>query len=624
VLLVEDTDEDAALVERALAREGLTVALRRVETREAFVEALGAGVDVVVSDFSLPTFSATEALQLVQARGLEVPFILVSGTVGESVAVEMMRAGAHDYLLKGDLLRLGPVIQRELREVAHREAQRRQDRLLELAQSLAQVGSFEVDLATGSSYWTQEAERLIAPAAQGTGLARLYAHASAAREHVEAAIREPRRVGERFEVEYEVRDEAGQPRWLRAIGQVGVDQRLVGAVQDITGRRRLEAQLLLADRLSSMGMVAAGVAHEVNNPLAFISGNLPHVVELVQELAADPSFPPRVHQVAHELQPVLKDCIIGADRIRSIVSDLKVYMRHDDAQPGPVDLDRVLRSVVRMSGNEARFRANVYLELQSVGPVRGVESRVAQVFTNLLVNALQALPERPPSENRITLRSRAEGPDAIVEVEDNGRGIAPELLSRVFDPFFTTKPVGIGTGLGLSVCKQLVESVGGAITVKSADGAGATFRVRMPLWSDAPVASSPSPVPQPQPGMLRVLVIDDEPRLARAITRMLKGYSVVTKSSAVEALASLELDSRFDAVVCDLMMPGLSGMEFHQKLREQYPALAPRSLFMTGGIFTPEARTFVQVLSPERLLEKPFTTAQLVEAIARLLAPAAG
>ncbi len=244
--------------------------------------------------------------------------------------------------------------------------------------------------------------------------------------------------------------------------------------------RQTQAQLVQAGRMAAVGQLAAGVGHEINNPLAYIVSNLEHASEeaeaLARELGETRGAGPRLREVSQ----ALREALHGADRVRRIVRDLKTFSRPDDEKQGPVELHAVLDSAVKIAMAELRPRAKLVRDYGDVPRVEGNEARLAQVFLNLLINAAQALPEGRAEENEVRLVTRlAPNGMVIAEVHDTGTGIASEALGRIFDPFYTTKPPGVGTGLGLSLCHAYVSAMGGTISVESEPGRGAVFRVAL-------------------------------------------------------------------------------------------------------------------------------------------------
>ncbi len=389
---------------------------------------------------------------------------------------------------------------------------------------------------------------------------------------------------------------------------------IIALVEDVSEKRRMESRLLLADRMASVGTLAAGVAHEINNPLAFILSNLDFALEEVRRTG-----------VEGELLRSLEDAKDGGVRVREIVRDLKTFARPTEEAYHHLDVRRVLQSAVGLASNELRHRARVVVDPGDVPPVLADEHRLAQVFVNLLINAAHAIPEGniQANEVRVTTSTASDG-SALVEISDTGAGIAPEVLPRIFDPFFTTKPVGVGTGLGLSICHGIVAQLGGEIRVESTLGEGSTFRVRLPAAAAAAeTAPRPAdPVRAKPPGRRgRVLVVDDEPLVGRAVWRMLAPHhDVVVLTSARAALDRLAVDAgSFDVVLCDIMMPDMTGMELHVQLSELAPGLAARTIFLTGGAFTPTAGRFLERI-PNPRLEKPFEPQALRDLVARALA----
>jgi PAS domain S-box-containing protein len=245
-------------------------------------------------------------------------------------------------------------------------------------------------------------------------------------------------------------------------------------IRDISDRRRMQDRLAVADRMATVGTVAAGVAHEVNNPLTYVLLSLDKIARDLPKLAADPTRLAATRRT-------LDDALEGVLRVRNIVSDLRSFSHGLDEEQRPVDVGAVIQSAINIASHELRSRAEVRQHLQPVAPVVANEGRLGQVFLNLLVNAAQAIPEGQPERNEVRVSTRMVGADrVVVEVADTGCGMPPEVLRRAFDPFFTTKPIGIGTGLGLSICHRIITALGGELEAESRVGEGSVFRVCLP------------------------------------------------------------------------------------------------------------------------------------------------
>jgi signal transduction histidine kinase len=376
-------------------------------------------------------------------------------------------------------------------------------------------------------------------------------------------------------------------------------------------REDMETRLAFADRMASVGTLAAGVAHELNNPLMYVLSNLYLTREEMDS------------RDRGEARQQLDEAIHGAVRMQNIVRDLKTFSRVDDEQRGNVEVQNVLESSINMCWNEIRHRATLQRNFSETPPVDANESRLGQVFLNLLINAVQAMPESAVRENRITVRTyTGDDGSAVIEVADNGSGIEPECMSRIFEPFFTTKDVSEGTGLGLSICRKIIRDAGGSIEVESGLGHGTTFVVRLPASTLACVSQeTEAPPPSAASTRARVIVVDDEPLVGRSIQRALRGHDVVVYTSGEEAIERLCSDEPFDVVLCDLMMPEVSGMEVFRRVCERRPEIASRFVFMTGGAFTAQARAFLKE-TPSVCLEKPFELNQVRELVTERTEPA--
>ncbi len=393
-------------------------------------------------------------------------------------------------------------------------------------------------------------------------------------------------------------------------------------LRDVTERRnarRLREQLAHSERLAAIGQMAAGVAHEINNPAAYVVANLVAMRERLtganRQLSID------AEGVAQLLEMVDEN-LQGMRRIQSITSDLRTFSRIDSDEVQLVDVNECIDIACKIAFNEIRQRAQLIKRIGVLPSLAASPGKLAQVFTNLLVNAAQAIPEGNAADNRITIVSELEGQQIVVTVEDTGCGISEAARHKLFDAFFTTKEPGQGTGLGLSLCADIVRGHKGTIKALDAKPHGARFEVRLPL-RDAlrprtARAAPLTPVVLSRP--LRLLLIDDEPLVLRALSRMLSRHEVVTARGASQALERLADDSEFDLIICDLMMPEMDGPALHEKLLEIRPALVERLVFCSGGAFTPRAKSFLEA-SACPLLHKPMTLDDFEHVAAEMCVP---
>jgi PAS domain S-box-containing protein len=491
VLLIEDSDDDAALVVRELRRGGYAPTVERVTTPAAMAGALGEPWDVVLADYALPQFSAPAALQLLKASGLDLPFIIVSGTIGEETAVTAMKAGAHDYLMKDRLARLVPAIQRELREA---EA-RRQRRLAEAA--LVREREYSRMLVDGANALVVglDAEARITvfnPAAEAiTGFRREDVLGKSWFETLVPRERYPeawtafasfRSTGTAGDTESPVVTATGAERiiaWRNSV--LRVDGVLVGSIAfgiDVTERRQAEEQrealehaARRAEKLAALGTLAAGLAHELNNPIGIISSRI-EVMLLEAENTGLPAVIRDDLTVLHR----------NAQRVARIAQGLLSFARPSRRERAPVHLGDVVRETVLLAGKQmTKEGIQVALDLEpSLRPLRGDANALQQVMLNLVTNARDAV--ESGGEIRITTSTVPDRPGLVqLTVADTGPGIAPEHLHRIFDPFFSTKPRG--TGLGLSITEGIVREHGGTIEVQSAPGQGTRFVLTFPAVS---------------------------------------------------------------------------------------------------------------------------------------------
>jgi C4-dicarboxylate-specific signal transduction histidine kinase len=392
-------------------------------------------------------------------------------------------------------------------------------------------------------------------------------------------------------------------------------------VRDVTEERDRELRRLQSEKLASIGMLAAGVAHEINNPASFVLANVDSLAGILRKVDSTLRSE-MVYAKNSELANLLFDTMTvvqeskeGMARIHRIARDLHSFSRVDDDANALSDVNSAVDSALTMLRSELRYRATVERSLQSTHLVRASAARLGQVFLNLLVNAAHALADLHPRRNHLYVRSRDEGGNVIVEIEDNGPGIAPEILPRIFESFFTTKPPELGTGLGLPISLDIVRRAGGDLVAESEPGRGAIFRVRLPAAIGVPQFKTRTVPSLKAIQRRRVLAIDDEALLLKAFQRMLVAHhDIETKLGARDALRCFGEDRLYDVVLCDLQMPDMSGVELYAAVKQQWPDLAERFIFITGGAFSAEARRFLE--DPNiACINKPFQLRELLELI---------
>ncbi|MET0593091.1 MAG: ATP-binding protein, partial [Polyangiaceae bacterium] len=415
----------------------------------------------------------------------------------------------------------------------------------------------------------------------------------------------------------------GAERWIddSAIPVLEGDQTLGGVMvfRDVSEQRKLQKQLEFADRLTSLGTMAAGVAHEINNPLAVVMGNAGYLTEELENCRAElargetPVSPRR-------FEPMLQavgDIQSAAERMTNIISDLRAFSRPAAQEAGVVDVVECVKWATRATAKEFEQRAQLTAHFEPVSPVRADETRLGQVIVNLLVNAAHAIVPGNPEANEVAITTRtAPGGFIEVEVRDTGSGISPENLARIFEPFFTTKPADVGTGLGLSICHGIVTSLGGELRVESEIGKGTTFVVALRPASDSPSSDETS---RTEFVKGRLLLIDDEQLGQRATTRILKGHDVVCVDSTARAISLFEHGEPFDLILCDLTTTSVSGSEFYEALLARDPDLAARVIFFTDGVLTPRAEAFLAAI-PNLRIAKPFEVPSFQQTVQHALA----
>ena len=615
-LLLEDSDEDAELLLREL-RRWFDLTWKRAQDAATMRELLHTeSWDIILSDFAMPGFGAMAALEILHESGRDIPFVIVSGTIGEEMAVDALKSGAHDFLIKGRFARLHPTILRQLRDARSRRERAVAEEALRISElkyrrivETAREGIWVIDANNTRTTYVNRRMAEMLGASIGDVLAAPvsdFVDDEWRQIHAEKLARSRIGLGDEYEFKFRRRD--GSDFWARMSTAPISDEsgRYLGSlamVTDVTEQKQLNAQLIMSDRMVSVGMLAAGVAHEINNPLAALIANL----DLAQSEIGRVGESVDLGAAGEDLREILSDARAAANRVRLIVRDLRIFSRSEEDRRGTVDVHRVIESTLRMAYNEIRHRARLVKDFGSVPQIEANESRLGQVFLNLVVNAAQAITEGRAEDNeiRITTCTDARGA-AVVEIRDTGSGIPPEVMSKLFTPFFTTKPASIGTGLGLVICQRIVSDLGGSISVDSEVGRGTVVRITLPPTRMEVEAAEAVPVARPVSRRGRILVVDDDALVRGALLRTLGAeHEVVVESKAQDALARLGRGERFDVILCDLMMPQMSGMEFHEELVKLDPQHLSSLVFLTGGAFTARAREFLdQVRAPR--IEKPF------------------
>jgi two-component system, cell cycle sensor histidine kinase and response regulator CckA len=629
LLMIEDSDEDAELIRMELERAGYRIHWKRVQTEPDLVSALDEPWDLIISDFRMPGFDGLRAFAIYEQRGLDVPFIFVSGEIGEERAVEAMRAGARDYMLKDNLARLNVAVKRELRESENRrrrqvaeEATRREQYRLAMAVEASGAGVFEHRVPLERSLYVSELLASMIGCDTGSipvdrGIVdwlreRIHPESLALLERAYEDFLEGRT--ERHHCEARVRHQDG--RWLEVstfAKAVERDERgrashVVGVILDVSSLRHLEAKLLQAQKMEAIGRLAGGVAHDFNNLLTAI---LSFGSMVLSEL--DPTEAAREDMV---------EVLEAARRAEELTAQLLAFSRKKTISPRVVNVNTLVRDTERMLrrmlGEDIEFVTHLADDLWNV---RIDPSAFEQVLMNMAVNARDAMATggKLTIQTLNTLSPDGE-PHAMVAISDNGVGMDEQTRSQIFEPFFTTKELGRGTGLGLSTCYGIVKQAGGFITVETEVSIGTTFRIHLPRDASA---ADPAKRKRREPSSLSgnelILVTEDDDQVRRLTVRALKrhGYRVLQAANANEAIQLCQTTTeRIDLLLTDVVMPGLSGKELAERLLAIQPGL--KLLFMSG--YNDNMIQDRGFLGPaHQLLEKPFTPDVLALTVRQML-----
>ncbi len=632
VIVVEDSMDDHELLVRELERGGYAPQTVRVDTPEALREVLAEpGWEIVISDYIMPRFSGLAALELLRQSGRDLPFIVISGTVGEDVAVETMRAGAHDYLMKENLTRLVPAVRRELREVTERREHRQADEALKESErrfrTLSEAspqGVFLHDNA-GKCLYINSCGSEITGYSSAEVVGTDWFHILHPDDVERAAAEwEAFRQNEHkiFESDLRLLHANGTTRWVQVrVGKVrdeqGVATDYVGSLVDITQHLMFQERLLQAQKQESLGRLAGGIAHDFNNILTAILG--------YAELASD-LVPPE-----HAAQERIRNIQKAAGRAADLIRQLLAFASKQMITPRVITLNSVLEEtgslLLRLIGSHIKLEI---LPGSDVGAIRADPGQMQQILINLGVNARDAMPEG----GKLTIATRSvhleagltqdnrevlPGNYVLLEVTDTGIGMNKEILQHIFEPFFTTKEIGKGTGLGLATCHGIVRQNGGHIWVESEVGKGTSFRITLPQVNEIPTKEKEPETLSYLGGKETILLVEDDALLRELTAEALRaeGYAVIEAASGKEALViATAFTEPIHLLVTDVVMPLMSGKELAQKMLKVQPDL--RILFISG--YAENAVMTQGILESGVLfLPKPFSVAGLAHKVRAVL-----
>jgi PAS domain S-box-containing protein len=622
IVFLEDKERDRGLVHEVLSEAGFRCQFIHAATKEEFETALArGGFDLILSDYSLPGYDGAAALALAKEKQPDTPFIFVSGTMGEQKAIDSLKSGATDYVLKDRMERLVPAINRALKETAERRCRQQaeaalrvsEERFREMADNIREV------------FWSTSPDgrqiHYISPAYEqtwGRSLTGLLANPTSRLEAVRPEDRpkvmqalEQLAQGTPYHIEYRIQRADGH-RWIEdrgypvrnAQGQV---ERMVGVALDITERKQLEGQLMQAQKMEAIGQLAGGVAHDFNNTLTVINGYAKLMLDLGDQ-----------NLIAQER---LRMIYAAGMRAGNLTRQLLLFSRKHAINKSVVELNALIDELAKMLGRLIGEDVNLELKLSPTPRfVTADPGMLEQVLMNLAVNARDAMPRGGHLTIATELRSisaaaaaenptRQAGEFVCLSVRDTGSGIPPEVLPRIFEPFFTTKAIGVGTGLGLATVFGIVQEHQGWIEVATAVGAGTCFQVFLPPSSltAAEASRATSQHPFDRKGSETILLVEDETTVREFAVAVLQhfGYRVLQAGSGVEALETWKWHhARIALVITDLVMPdGMSGLDLAKTLRVENPAL---KVIVTSGYANDMAAKVLAMPKELPFLQKPY------------------
>lgn len=598
VLLVENSDDDAARIAQALSLfTRIQFDLTRATSMAAASEALGDHrYDAILVDLALPDSDGLASFTAIDAIAGGAAVVVLTGDGHEELGLRAVELGAQEYVVKTERA------YQDLPITVARSCERQRHRaeIEELTFALAHAVDAIATLdASGRCIAVNPAFQAVlnyAPAeVEATPLLDLVHEADRAR--AEAAL--TCKGMEELEVRMVRKDGRIVPTQLSVVARARGRGHFC-FVRDLTRQKLVEGKLASAVAITAVGALATGLAHEINNPLAVVLANVEEASNLTADLEGVADDAGKSDLM--ELRAMLEEALSASQRVQFIVRDLRAFACADERR-GRVDVNAVLEACSNLAFAEIRHRARLVKDLSAVDPVLGSEAKLAQVFLNLLINAAHAMPEGHAAQNEIRITTTQEDRAIVIEIADTGGGIAPSDTSHVFEPFYTTKPRR--PGMGLAICRATVTAHGGEVALRPRDGGGTIARVVLPTLeatlADNPLGAATEGAERPR----RVLVVDDDPHVLRSLTRALaRDFAVASARNGREALDLVRAGRAFDAMLCDLMMPELSGIELHELLERDDPELAKRTVFLTASTFSGRARTFLEAAGQPHL-EKP-------------------
>ena len=634
VLHLEDNHDYSALVSPKLAAEGLAAEVQCVDTREDFQAALEkGGYDLIIADFSLPHYDGISAMKLAQQKQPEIPILLVSGTIGEEAAIESLKAGAMDYVLKQWPERLVPAVRRALREAGERRSRlqaeaaltRRESRYRALSENALDVVSV-LDQQGNFTYNSLSVERVLGYKPEellGQNAFTLIHEEdlSAAQEELRQTIELP---GLTRTAKFRVRHRDGTWRHLETVCKSMLDDPEIAGVvvnsRDVSERHRLEEQLWHSQKMEAIGQLAGGVAHDFNNILTVIQGH----ASMLRSAALPGPSSTSVEQI-----------YLAAERAAGLTRQLLTFSRRQMMQPKVLDLNAVVSNMTKMMARILGEDISLQFSYAPGQPsVRADEGMVQQILLNLAVNSRDAMPAGGRLGVEILVRELGEadmgkhperraGRYVCLSVSDTGGGIPAEILPRIFEPFFTTKAVGKGTGLGLATVYGIVKQHSGWIEVESRVGQGTTFHIFLPASREASVKPDEitTTIIEALPGGTEtILLVEDEQPVRDLVRGVLsgRGYRVLEAATGVQALEVWRRHKdEIDLLFTDIVMPdGMTGRDLAEKVQVEKPGL--KAIFTSGYSAEIIGKDFI-LQEGLNYLQKPFLPQKLAHAIRKCL-----